>query len=464
MFHPSAFVLLCLVSFFALISRADQPAQSGPPAPPAPAPNILFLYADDWRFDTLGSAGNRTVKTPCLDHLATESVSFVNSYVSTSICGVSRASLLTGQMMSRHGNLSFAAFRTPWKETLPGLLRDHGYWVGHVGKWHCGKFPSEHFDFGKAYHGKHWIKQADGSLVHVTAQNQKDALEFLRSRPTDKPFFLTVAFCAPHAEDENSEQYLPQPSSAPWYAGVNIPIPPTATPEATAKLPVFLQKPQNESRRRWSLRFDTPEKYQNMVKNYYRLCSEVDASCGALLAELDRQGLSQSTIVVFTGDNGYFLGEKGLADKWYPYEESIRVPLIIRDPRLPASRKGQSHGGIALNIDLAPTLLAKAGISASRAMQGHNLDPLLRGETPAEWRKEFFYEHPVIKSKAFIPSSKALVSVNDKYILWPDFDTEELFDLRSDPREEHNLIADPKLSRVLPGIRKRMQELQDLAK
>jgi len=429
-------------------------------------PNIVLLYADDWRHDTLGCAGNATVRTPHLDRLAAQGVRFTEARVTTAICGVSRASLLTGQWMSRHGNRGFDAFQTPWQETLPGLLRAHGYWTGHVGKWHCGSFPAERFDVGSAYSGVHWLQRPDGSEVHVTAQNEADALEFLRTRPAERPFFLTVAFFAPHAEDGHAEQYRPQPRSAEWYAGVSIPVPPTATPAHTAQLPPFLADPRNEGRRRWSLRFDTPEKYQRMMTDYYRLCSEVDAACGAILAELQRLDLAGDTLVVFTGDNGYFHGEKGLADKWYPYEEAIRVPLIVRDPRAPETRQGRTSAALALNVDLAPTLLAAAGVDAPTTMQGRDLTPWLRGAAVTDWRTEYFYEHPVIRSVDFIPSSEALVTPALKFIRWPDHPVtgddvpghvvEELFDLATDPREERDLSADPARSASLVDLRRRL--------
>ena len=127
--------------------------------------NVVVLYADDWRHDTLGCAGNPVVKTPNLDALAKEGVRFTQNCVTTSICGVSRATLLTGQWMSRHGNKAFDMFKTPWAETYPGLLRESGYWVGHIGKWHNGKFPAGQFDFGRSYSGTHWMKEPDGSLT-----------------------------------------------------------------------------------------------------------------------------------------------------------------------------------------------------------------------------------------------------------------------------------------------------------
>jgi arylsulfatase A-like enzyme len=432
----------------------------------APKPlNVVLLYADDWRHDTLGCAGHPVLKTPRLDALAKDGVRFTNARVTTSICGVSRASLLTGQWMSRHGNPAFAMFKTPWAETLPGLLRASGYWVGHVGKWHCGPFPKDNFDFARSYMGKHWIEKKGEKPVHVTAQNEADAREFLKARPKDKPFFLTVAFFAAHAEDNNPKQYLPQPDSMALYADAKVPVPALATDAALKNLPPFLQKPENEGRRRWTWRFDTPEKYQEMMKNYYRLCTEVDTACGRVLDELKAQNALDNTLVVFTGDNGYFHGERGLADKWYPYEESIRVPLVVRDPRIPAASRGTTNDDFVLNVDLAPTMLAAAGVPAPKTMQGRDFAPLYGGgKVSPPWRDEFFYEHAVIGSKDRIPASQALVRRDAKYILWPDFDYEEFFDLKSDPQEQKNLIGDMSRAKLLAEMKARFAELKAAAK
>jgi arylsulfatase A-like enzyme len=427
-------------------------------------PNILLLYADDWRHDTLGAAGHPIVRTPHLDRLATEGIRFRRSYVTTSICGVSRASLLTGQWMSRHGNTAFDAFATPWEETLPGLLRARGYWVGHVGKWHNGRFPAERFDFGRAYGGTHYLKQPDGTAIHVTQKNEDDAREFLRTRPSDRPFMLTLAFFATHAEDQNPKQFLYQPQSERLYEDAVIPVPPTMDDAFFARLPPFLASEKNEGRQRWRWRFDTPAKYQQYMKAYYRLATEVDAAAGRLLAELKRLRVDHNTLVIFTTDNGYFHGEHGLADKWYPYEESIRVPLIVRDPRLPSERRGEINDDMVLNVDLAPTLLASAGIPAPPRMQGQDIAPLYLSTRKAPWRTEFFYEHATIRSVDFIPASEALVRTDLKYIHWPDFGYEELFDLRRDPREERNLARDTQYSTSLARLRARFEELKALAR
>ena len=168
--------------------------------------------------------------------------------------------------------------------------------------------------------------------------------------------------------------------------------------------------------------------------------------------------------MIFTGDNGYFHGEHGLADKWYPHEESIRVPLIIRDPRLPKSKAGGTNDDFALNVDIAPTVLAAAGIAAPPRMQGQNLSPLYLALKKPAWRSEFFYEHATHQSKNFIPASEALVRKDMKYFYWPDFNVEQLFDLVNDPLEENDIIGDPKKAKLLTEMRARFAELKAAAR
>ena len=438
-------------------------ASSGHAADDMPPMNILVLYADDWRHDTLGVAGNPIVKTPNLDQLAKRGARFTHNCVTTSICGVSRASLFTGQWMSRHGNRAFQPWETSWSETYPGLLRENGYYVGHVGKWHNGKIPAENFDFSRSYFGTHWIDEPDGSRIHVTQKNENDALEFLRTKPADKPFCLTVAFFATHAEDSHPDQFLPQPGSMELYQDATIPVAINATQESFERLPEFVGNEKNEGRNRWHWRFDTPEKYQTMMKNYYRLATEVDTTCGQILAELKKQGVDKNTLVIFTTDNGYYHAEHGLADKWYPHQESIRVPLIIHDPRMPEDKAGQTNEALTLNVDLAPTILSAAGIDAPGKMQGCDLSPLYLSEGNPEWRTEFFYEHPMFKSTDFIPASEALVRKDWKYFYWPEFDREQLFDLANDPIEEHDLAAEPQHAAKLAEMRERFAELKAAA-
>ena len=448
---PLRFVLLVVA-----ILASTSSLRAGPPK------NIVVLYADDWRHDTLGVAGNPVVKTPNLDRLAADGVRFTQNCVTTSICGVSRATLLTGQWMSRHGCEAFTAFKTPWAETYPGRLRAKGYHVGHVGKWHNGKFPADGYDFGTAYHGRHWYT-VDGRRVHVTQRNEEDALKFLEQRPNDKPFCLTVAFFATHAEDSNPLQFLPQPQSTALYKDATVPVPVNATRASWERLPAFFT-PKNEGRNRWTWRFDTPEKYQTMMKNYYRLASEVDATCGKVLARLKDQGVLDDTLVIFTTDNGYYHAEHGLADKWYPHQESIRVPLIVRDPRTPKARHGTTDDAFTLNVDLAPTLLAYAGVPAPDRMQGRDIAPLYLSDAKPDWRTEFLYEHATLRDKNFIPSSEALVRKDWKYMAWPEFEYEQLFDLKADPHEENDLARNSNYAAKLTEMRARFAELKTAAK
>jgi arylsulfatase len=425
--------------------------------------NVLIFYADDWRHDVLGLAGHPVVKTPQLDKLAGEGVRFTHNYVTTAICSVSRASLYSGQWMSRHGSRQFVMWDTPWELSYPAILRKNGYHTGHVGKWHNPPNPQGKFDFNRFYHGKHWYPTLDNREIHATTRNENDALEFLATRPKDKPFYLNVAFFTPHAEDPHPNQYRPQPESVKLYEDVAIPVPPTATEAAWEKLPKFFDA-KNEGRKRWTWRFDTPEKYQRMMKNYYRLITEIDTTCGRILTELEKQGSLDHTLVIFTTDNGYYHAEHGLADKWYPHEESIRVPLIIRDPRMGKQKHGSTNGEVTLNVDLAPTILRAAGIPVPDVMQGQDIAPLYLDAEKPDWRTEFFYEHPTIQSVDFIPASEALVRKDWKYFFWPEHRIEQLFNLTHDPKEQKDLIDDPAHAAKLAEMRARFTELKTAAK
>jgi len=430
-----------------------------------PPMNVLLLLADDWRHDTLAVAGNPVVQTPNIDKLSAEGMRFTQACVTTAICGVSRASILTGQWMSRHGNRSFKAFDTPWAETYPGILRANGYHVGHIGKWHCGTFPAEQFDFGRSYNGRHWVPDGKGGEIHVTQKNLQDTMEFLDTRPKDKPFMLNLCFFAPHAQDGHPDQYRPQEKSMKLYQDVTIPNPPLRNEIAFHNLPPFLQDERNEGRIRYHWRFDTAESYQRMMKNYYRLCTEVDETCGAVIDRLRKDGILDNTLIIFIGDNGYFHGDRLLGDKWYPYNESIRVPLIIRDPRMANTTRGTVNDEFVLNVDIAPTILAGTGMQAPASMQGRDCAPLyLPGDKFAPWRTEFFYEHPTIDNKHRIPSSQSVVRKDIKFTHWPEWSYEELYDLTRDPQEQNNLISD--LKHQVQGItlRKHLAELAKQAK
>ena len=286
-----------------------------------------------------------------------------------------------------------------------------------------------------------------------------------------------MAFFATHAVDGDKRQYLPQNKSMGLYRDDYIPLPENHDTYKTS-LPSFFED-TNEGRTRWHWRYDEEEKQQHMMKNYYRMVSEVDSACATILEEVRRQGELDNTLIIFTTDNGNFHAEHGLADKWYPHQESIRVPLIIRDPRMPAGIAGTTNDDFTLNIDLGPTILAAAGVVAPPSMMGRDMAQLylgtekaqtpsvakeryLKGSDATKWREEFFYEHPIISHKEYIPSSEALVRKDYKYFYWPDYNVEQLFDIRTDPREENDLSKSesPQIQQILGEMRSRFKELK----
>jgi len=247
--------------------------------------NIVVLYADDWRYDTLAAAGNRVIKTPYLDRMAKEGMLFTHNCVTTSVCWISRATLQTGQYLSRHkSNVpQKPEFLKKWNETFSSLLKENGYYTGFVGKWNFYEDPPEDgFDVFKQYYGWHYD---EARQIHITQENENDALEFLKNRETEKPFALTVAFFATHAMDGTDYQFQPQNTSMSLYKDDVIDVPVSATEESWLRLPDFFSE-ANEGRIRWHWRFDSPEKYQTIMKNYFRMASEVDATCGRIIQEL----------------------------------------------------------------------------------------------------------------------------------------------------------------------------------
>ncbi len=408
----------------------------------ASRPNLILLLTDDQRWDALGCMGNRIIKTPNIDEMAGQGVIFTNNFVTTSICMSSRASIFTGVYLRNH---KINDFRTPFTKeqygrTYPVLLRQAGYRTGFIGKWGVGnEMPEDQFDYFAGFPGQgHYFPKRPDKSVHLTEVMGEQAAEFLRGCSARQPFCLSVSFKAPHVQDEDPQQFLYSPKSAELYKDVEIPVPKTADPRYLRKLPLEIQR--SEARRRWAVRFGTPELYQESVKSYYRLITEVDTVVGRIREQLRRMKADGDTVVVYSADNGFYLGEHGLAGKWFMHEESIRVPLIVYDPRLPASRQGQRLSQMTLNIDIAPTLLSLAGVARPN-MQGRDVTPLLRGES-VPWRREWFYEH--LFEHAWIPRTEGVRTETWKYTRYLDTEPvfEELFDLAQDPLEERNLAGD----------------------
>ena len=423
-------------------------------------PNIIFLLTDDHRFNALGVMGNPLIKTPQLDGLARRGTLYKKAYVTTSICCVSRASLLSGQYMSRH---KIEDFNTPFspeahQQTYPQLLKKAGYKIGFIGKYGVGNpksQPAGDFDFWACtdkIQPDYEMKDEQGRDIHHTDFVNKDILRFLDGASADKPFCLSVSFKAPHVQDNDPRQFIIQPRYKPMYANDSIPAAAKSDPSYWNAFPDFFRTNENIARERWKLRFLTPRMYQESVRNYYRLISGVDEVVGNLLRVLEEKNLADNTVIIFTGDNGFYLGEYGLAGKWYGHEESIRVPLIVYDPRNKPAQ-GVVTDKIALNIDIAPTILTLAGVKAPSTMQGVDLIEMIRSNQKKYNRTAFFYEHTFLGTPK-IPKVEGVVGRDFKYMRYIEHNYEELFDLNIDPEETQNLATTPQHAPLLAKARK----------
>lgn len=434
-------------------------------------PNIIFLLTDDQRWDTLGCYGNRIIHTPHLDALAARGATFDRAFVTTSICAPNRACILTGQYCARHGVWEFDKELPPPQlaETYLALLKQAGYRTGFIGKYGVGKPPEELLDFNRAFpgQGNFLVRQPDGTTIHLDRLMGLQAVEFLEGCRADQPFHLSVSFKGPHVQDSpsvKSVQYPfdPAPEIAELYRDITIPPPPTAHSDLFERFPDFIKNSENRSR--WAVRYWGPERTQESLKGYYRLISGVDLAVGRIVAALEARGLADNTVILFSSDHGQYLGDYGLAGKWYPHEVSIRVPLIVYDPRLPAERRGVRLADFALSIDLAPTMLDLAGVDVPPRMQGRSLVPLLRGERPSDWRQEFFYEHHFVPpwEGMSIPRSEAIRTQRWKYIQYIDSRPlfEELYDLETDPLETVNLATQPQHRERMEAFRRQLETLR----
>jgi len=441
---------------------------SGPEQPPSQVerPNLLFIITDDQRFDMLGIV-NPILHTPNMDRLATEGFRFENAFVTTPICAASRASLLTG-LVERSHEYTFATPPLASRFTdlsYPVLLRSAGYRTGLIGKFGVNTDSGaveRMFDVFEPFRAAPYKrKQEDGSTRHLTDITADRAIEFLRSTVQAGPFALTLSFNAPHADDGDERQFIWPEAMDALYSDIVIPDPPLSEPAFYDALPEFL-KDTSLNRIRWFWRFDTPEKAQQMTKGHFRMISGVDAAIGRVLDELDSLGMAENTVVILMGDNGYFLGERGYAGKWLPYELSIRVPLIIFDPRTDSSESLPALSPLpALNIDIAPTLLDLAGVEIPNKMQGTSLVPIVNGASPAVWRTDFFVEH--LFDHPEIPKHEGVRGERYKYARYFEQNPvyEELYDLLEDPLETINLVGNSDYLEILTELRRRTDELRD---
>jgi len=429
-------------------------------------PNFVVFITDDQAFNGLSCTGNSVLKTPHLDRLAASGVLFENAFVTTAICCCSRASILTGQHMRRHGIRDFARplSSEQWQNTFPALLRAAGYRTAFLGKYAIGSpdvsrelsLPEKQFDMWYGFPQSIAFKQVVGGRDrYVTTIMEEKASQFLaEAQNSKKPFCLIVAIKEPHGPLDYFD-----PDFADAYASSDIPTPANLTAHSFAALPQRVRDGLN-GRAEWVA---NPSIREAEMRKKYAYVSRADLAVGRICRALKEQGLEGNTVVISMSDNGSLEGAHGLAGKWVMYEESIHVPLIIRDPRMPAEKQGR-RSQMVLGIDIAPTILAMANVTAPKGMQGEDLAPLLN-DPQAQGREDWYYEHDFTlpSPNKQIPKSEGVRTERFKYIRYtePESPLEQLFDLVADPHEEHDLVGDPTHAGMLEKLRDRCDEYRE---
>jgi arylsulfatase A-like enzyme len=430
-------------------------------------PNIVFILTDDQRWDALGYAGNTIIQTPEMDKLAREGVYFKNTFVTTPICAASRATIITGLYERKH-NYTFQ--QPPVKNeftdnSYPSVLKSEGYYSGFLGKMGVNfenKRDTSLFDVYKPEPvGAYFRLVEEGTRhKHTTDVIRDNAIDFIENAPEGKPFCLSISFHAPHADDSSPQQYFWPLEVDSLYKNVTIPGPSMADDNYFMKLPLPVREGFN--RARWNWRFDSPEKYQQMVKGYYRMISGIDRAIAKIRAALEAKGVDKKTVIILMGDNGYFLGERQLAGKWLMYEPSLRVPLIIYDPSGVGAKTVED---MALNVDIAPTILDFAQAKIPASYQGMSLTGHTKKTKMAVPRRDAFLCEHLWNFKP-IAASEGIRTEKYKYFRYRDIpDSEELYDLVNDPWETNNLAADKASQKILAALRKQCnEEIESLSK
>lgn len=417
-------------------------------------PNFVVILTDDQRADALGCAGNPHIRTPHIDALAGAGVRFTHAFVTTSICSPSRAALLTGRYGSANGvrGLSNAVLNAGEK-TWPQALEDAGYRTAVIGKWHL-KNPPASMGFAEAvcfesngpYYGREVVEHGRQRVVqgHLEDYTCDQARRFLHDAGArSEPFALLLCTQLPHLD--HRFRWDAKPESIRQYRADELPIPPSWTDDLAGK-PPYLGNARHRTKAVDEYGYADKEKLQRHIRDYYATITDMDAAVGTVLQTVRDLNLNDNTYLVFTSDNGWFLGEHRFTSKVLAYEESIRVPLIVAGPGI--QRRVDSR--LVLNVDLAPTLLELAGLPQPAGLHGASLVPLLRGGRDLEnahWRTSILYEalQPELGSWPLL----AVRTERWKYIQTLESDTDppkpafdELYDLSADPGETRNLASD----------------------
>lgn len=476
-------------------------------------PNIVFLFSDDHALKALSAyaGADSLIQTPNIDRLAGQGTIFRQNFVANSICGPSRAAILTGKHAHINGMLGNERLFDGSQPTLPKYLQAAGYQTAIVGKWHLVTEPTG-FDYWKVLPGQGYYYNPDfrtpeGIITiegHSTDVITDEALHWLQDeRDPEQPFFLMAQYKAPHRNwmpairylDEFEDETIPEPAdllsdpddAGPPLAGTTVSLRRDLWNAYDLKLPPGFGGPNNmkpysaafgrmtpEQRKAWDavygprneafvaagLKGDALERarYQRWIKDYLRTIRGLDDNLGRILDYLDASGLAENTIVVYSSDQGFFLGEHGIFDKRWMYETSFRMPLLVRWPGV--TQPGSEVTALTQNIDFAPTLLSAAGVPVPEDMQGISLLPVLKNPLAELPRKVLYYSYHD-ELGGHVPMHEGIRTQRYKLIYFPGDERWELYDISTDPLEEADLAGDPLYAQLLVRMKEVFQEVRE---
>lgn len=483
--------LIIVTTASLILMAANSFAQTGS----SQRPNVVFVMTDDQRWDTLGCYGRNDVKTPHIDKLAEQGVTFDNAFYAVAICMPSRATMFTGRYFSDHQS----GFTHPYNRTLPkeefaesypAQMKKAGYRTGFVGKFgirlqNTPKTAAEYFDFF-AVGGMIWPKEdaelknifrADRPKTERTLKKGDAMIRFLETQPKDQPFCLSISFDAVK-NDRDSDMHTPHVEV---FKDQKMWVPENWVEGKNQELPKLLDHCRGTYLH--VSRTSTPEQYQTTTRRFAVQGYTVDKQIGRLMAKLEEMDVLDNTIVIYTSDNGRFHGSHGLFDKALLYEESVKEPLIIFDGRAPKSQQGRRESAMVSSADVAPTILSLAGLEIPGIMKGKALNGILNGsQDMSQWRDAVLMENLFLQElhTAIIKKNPDIPGLNDeiiaenrsyrtrgvrteryKYFKYYEHDPviEELYDMEADPSEMNNLISNPEYTEVLSKLRKQTEDL-----
>ena len=439
-------------------------------------PNVVFILTDDQRWDCLSVAGHPCLQTPHMDRVAKEGVRFTNMFVTTSLCSPSRASMLSGLYAHKHGVTNNFTDYPAAMRSFPQQLQSAGYETAYIGKWHMDEEnddPRPGFNYWASHKGQGTYHDTPFNINgtrdilkgYYTTRVTDLAVDWIKDRPNGKPFMLMLGHKAPHTPA------IPEPKYANLYDHVDFPYPPSA---------FTLDDKPDWIRQRidtwhgiygplWGFRENFPDArpeavkdFAAFVRSYFAVIKSVDDSLGRIFAVLEETKQLDNTVLIFAGDNGFFLGEHGMMDKRTAHEESLRVPLLVRFP--PLIQSGTVVEQTVLNIDMAPSILNMCGAPPLANIHGRSWKPLLSGDA-SHWRTSWFYEYNYEKQFPYTPNVRAVRTDQWKYIHYPHGDggpdrhLAELYDVKNDPLELKNLINDPAYAAKIAELKAELAHL-----